>query len=259
LRFVNAHARLISPLDEIPPCPLSRSIADAAEDAEGSDSTEDDAWRVEAAASGTCTGDAVAAVVVVVVAASADPAAAADGSSIEGPLDGVEEGVEAGAEGAAGSGTGTGTAALGTWAPATRTLDCTGQRAVPPPAGTGGAKSATAAGAARAARGWCRSIASAPLARWRLRSVSATATEGCVRMGVLWGTHRTRDKPYSVTYILAVLLELALDGGVPVILHIVVAPARQLLGDVGPLVPVRLVHGNEYCLFVVWHSTQRTG
>jgi hypothetical protein len=60
-----------------------------------------------------------------------------------------------------------------------------------------------------------------------------------------------REQQIPKTYILAVLLELALDRGVPVILHIVVAPARQLLGNVRPLIPVRLVHGNQNCLFVV--------
>jgi len=59
-------------------------------------------------------------------------------------------------------------------------------------------------------------------------------------------TH-TSERPY----LLAVLLELALDSRVPVILDVVVAPSWQLLGDVGPAVPVVLVHRNQYRFLVV--------
>lgn len=52
-------------------------------------------------------------------------------------------------------------------------------------------------------------------------------------------------------FLLAVLLELALDSRVPVILDVVVAPSWQLLGDVGPAVPVVLVHRNQYRFLVV--------
>jgi hypothetical protein len=133
--------RLISPLDETSPCRLSRSIANGAVDAEGSDSTED-AWRVEAAASGTCTGGAAVGVAVA-AAVAADPAAAAvDGRQIDDPPDdelkGAEKGVEE--EGVGGNGTGNCTAASGTWVPASRTLDCTGPREGLLPAGTEGAK-----------------------------------------------------------------------------------------------------------------------
>jgi hypothetical protein len=109
-------------------------------DAEGSDSTED-AWRVEAAASGTCTGGAAVGVAAAVVAA--DPAAAAaDGRQIDDPpgdeLEGAEKGAEE--EGAGGNGTGNCTVASGTWVPASQTLDCTGPREGLLPAGTEGAK-----------------------------------------------------------------------------------------------------------------------
>ena len=58
-------------------------------------------------------------------------------------------------------------------------------------------------------------------------------------------------KTKHTTYIFTVLLKFALNRGIPVILNVIVTASRQLLGNVGPPVPVVLVHGNQNGFFVI--------
>ena len=47
------------------------------------------------------------------------------------------------------------------------------------------------------------------------------------------------------------LHEFALNGGIPMILDIIVRTTRQLLGDVGPTIAVVFMHGNENGFLVI--------
>ena len=52
-------------------------------------------------------------------------------------------------------------------------------------------------------------------------------------------------------FFLADLVELPLNGGIPVILNIIITSSGQFLGNTGPFVSIRFVHPNENGFFLL--------